>query len=279
MSTTYKLVALENDDEFELNLHNMSIGRDKNADIVLRHGYPSRHHAKLTISNDQLIIEDLNSTNGTYVNNCKLNRPQVLQEGDVVQFDSLAYHVVPAAKPDRTVMSKNLKPINAREEESSVVIISSLANNADTAIRETYVLPQSWSLQDNNKIKGPAPAHHYPDTVIDKIIADKTKDLQPLAAVLVIISGKQEGRLIGLNLSSEEQLWNIGRATNGAIQLDDASVSSRHACIFYNNGRWGITDEDSRNGSKVKGLRISETPLTNNDLIELGQVYMVFRLL
>ncbi|WP_101757060.1 FHA domain-containing protein [Oceanicoccus sp. KOV_DT_Chl] len=99
MATTYKLIALDSDDEFEINQACMSIGRDKSADIVLRHGYPSRQHARITVDDGQLTIEDLNSTNGTYVNNSKLHRPQILNEGDVIQFDSIAYHVVPAASP------------------------------------------------------------------------------------------------------------------------------------------------------------------------------------
>ncbi|WP_159931066.1 FHA domain-containing protein [Oceanicoccus sp. KOV_DT_Chl] len=159
------------------------------------------------------------------------------------------------------------------------MIISGFSNLDETAVREAYALPPSWSLQDNNKIESPAPINNYPDSVIDSLIANSLKDQQSLAAALVVISGKHEGRIIGLQLSSEQQIWNIGRADTGTIQLTDPSISSRHACVFYNNGHWGLTDEDSRNGSKVRSQPITEAALNNNDLIELGQINLIFRML
>jgi len=46
------------------------IGRDKACNIVLDDPLVSRKHAKITvIDNKKFYLEDLNSTNGTYVNN------------------------------------------------------------------------------------------------------------------------------------------------------------------------------------------------------------------
>ena len=45
------------------------IGRDKSCDIVLDDALVSRRHAKLIRDDEKYYIEDLNSTNGTYVNN------------------------------------------------------------------------------------------------------------------------------------------------------------------------------------------------------------------
>jgi pSer/pThr/pTyr-binding forkhead associated (FHA) protein len=46
------------------------IGRDKSCNIVINDPLVSRRHAKITLVDGQkFYIEDLNSTNGTYINN------------------------------------------------------------------------------------------------------------------------------------------------------------------------------------------------------------------
>ncbi|ARN75804.1 FHA domain-containing protein [Oceanicoccus sagamiensis] len=279
MKTLHKLIAIETGEEFELNQHKLSIGRDKNSDIVLRHGYPSRYHATLTIIGNVITLEDLGSTNGTCVNNIKIYKPTIVHEGDVIQFDSIGYHLVSNETEESTVLMKNLKPANAVEEESSVVIIGGFSTNDDTAVREAYPLPASWSLQDEGGIGSTQEIDRYPMQVIDGLIANNLPDKESLSAVLVVTSGKHETRLIGLSLNNKEQLWTIGRSGRHPIVLTDASISSTHACVFYNQGRWGISDERSKNGTAVNDITINESPLMSSDKITLGQVNLVFRIL
>lgn len=61
------------------------VGRSSELDIVLEEEKVSRKHAKITYNNDILSIEDLNSTNGTYVNGEKIRRAR-LKDGDRVLF-------------------------------------------------------------------------------------------------------------------------------------------------------------------------------------------------
>lgn len=279
MKTHYKLIAIENDDECELNKAEITIGRDIKSDIVLRKGYPSRHHAKITIIEDIITIEDLNSTNGTSVNNRKIYRPTIINEGDVIQFDSFAYHLVPIEKENSTVLMKNLKPLNAVEEESSVVIIGGFSANDETAVRESYPLPASWSLQDSNQMAITQEIDRYPQSVIDGMITNNLPQRDTLSAVMIVTSGKHESRLIGLSVNSEQQLWTMGRSESCPISFEDISISSRHACIFYNKGQWGISDERSMNGTKVNNNRLSQSRLSDNDVITLGQVDLIFRTL
>lgn len=72
------------------------IGRDAEAD----HAFPgeasmSRRHAQLTRQGGQLTIEDLNSTNGTFVNGERLepHTPRQLFQGDSLQFGTAAFRV------------------------------------------------------------------------------------------------------------------------------------------------------------------------------------------
>jgi len=55
----------------------------------------SRRHARIQIQNDVFLIEDLNSTNGTWVNQKRLpaGKQQGLQNGDLIQLGQLVLHI------------------------------------------------------------------------------------------------------------------------------------------------------------------------------------------
>jgi serine/threonine-protein kinase len=61
------------------------VGRDRTCSIVLSHPAVSRRHARITLSGSQVLLEDLKSANGTYVNNTRVERAK-LKVGDVVRF-------------------------------------------------------------------------------------------------------------------------------------------------------------------------------------------------
>jgi serine/threonine-protein kinase len=61
------------------------VGRDRTCSIVLSHPAVSRRHARITLSGHQVMLEDLKSANGTYVNNTRVDRAK-LKVGDVVRF-------------------------------------------------------------------------------------------------------------------------------------------------------------------------------------------------
>jgi hypothetical protein len=55
--------------------------------------YASTLHARLFKRNDQLFVEDLGSTNGTYVNSEKIGQALRLGKGDVLQIGSTVFEV------------------------------------------------------------------------------------------------------------------------------------------------------------------------------------------
>ncbi len=57
------------------------IGRSPDSALVLDDSYSSSRHARLYLDGGQWWIEDLDSTNGTYVNNRKISSPQPLAPG------------------------------------------------------------------------------------------------------------------------------------------------------------------------------------------------------
>ncbi|MDD4870464.1 MAG: FHA domain-containing protein [Kiritimatiellae bacterium] len=58
----------------ELGRNELIIGRDNDCSIHLPLANASRKHARLFVKGEEFLIEDLNSTNGTYVNGVRISR-------------------------------------------------------------------------------------------------------------------------------------------------------------------------------------------------------------
>ena len=71
------------------------IGRDEDNGLVLVTSGVSRRHASLALdpASGQLVLSDLGSTNGCYVNRRRLDSPCVLAEGDIVHIGSAEFRV------------------------------------------------------------------------------------------------------------------------------------------------------------------------------------------
>ena len=69
---------------FELEGDTVLIGRSPNNDLQIDEGSISRRHAKILRSGDRYLVEDLNSTNGTYVNNTLLSPAMPVEVGEGV---------------------------------------------------------------------------------------------------------------------------------------------------------------------------------------------------
>jgi len=62
----------------------MTVGREAESDITIPLNSISRNHARIFPHNEEFIIEDLNSTNGTYVNGVRISRC-VLRHNDLIR--------------------------------------------------------------------------------------------------------------------------------------------------------------------------------------------------
>ncbi len=62
------------------------IGRGSDAQIRLDDDYVSTRHARIAAANDQWFVEDLGSTNGTYIGSQRLSQPTTLQLGSQVRI-------------------------------------------------------------------------------------------------------------------------------------------------------------------------------------------------
>jgi FHA domain len=62
------------------------LGRGDQADIRIEDGFASAKHARLIPQGDVMVLEDLGSTNGTYLNGEPVRGPQPLHAGDKIRI-------------------------------------------------------------------------------------------------------------------------------------------------------------------------------------------------
>lgn len=64
----------------------ITIGRRPGNTFVLDDQYISSRHVRVYIKNNEYVIEDLNSTNGTIINDVKIKGKKYLKNGDIVKI-------------------------------------------------------------------------------------------------------------------------------------------------------------------------------------------------
>lgn len=86
----------------------MLIGRHQAADIVLQAAEISRKHAGLSITEDELWLQDLGSSNGTFVNDARITQPTLLKAGDSIQFANFKFVLQQATQDSEVVVEKTV---------------------------------------------------------------------------------------------------------------------------------------------------------------------------
>ena len=71
---------------FPLEGEQLILGRDPSNSVAINDAEISRKHSRLTFQGGKYVLEDLGSTNGTFVNGQRLAGPVVLKPGDVISL-------------------------------------------------------------------------------------------------------------------------------------------------------------------------------------------------
>ena len=130
-STTWQLNALtEALGDLTLTVSDsLSIGRGSDNDVVLGSKQVSRNHAVLSVLDGQLYVKDLDSSNGTFINEQRIagNESSHLKADDTLGFASFSFQVQASAAPVTTSESETLAPVVTEEP------VADTHESADTA--------------------------------------------------------------------------------------------------------------------------------------------------
>lgn len=69
----------------------LSLGRDKNNDVVIKNQFISKRHFKITEDEEEYFLEDLGSSNGTYLNRDKVFDTVRLQNRDIIRVGQIEF--------------------------------------------------------------------------------------------------------------------------------------------------------------------------------------------
>jgi hypothetical protein len=79
--------------EIELPSEQLTIGRSSESGLVIRDDYTSTHHARLMLWNDQWVIQDLDSTNGTFLEGSRVMLPTPVPSGTPVTIGTTSFEL------------------------------------------------------------------------------------------------------------------------------------------------------------------------------------------
>lgn len=159
------------------------VGRHQDAAIVLQSAEISRRHAAFMLKDQALCLLDLKSSNGTFVNDVRIDVETALQAGDTVRFASLAFAVLsePAAvaEPVVAIIQTDLPATDATAivQPSEAVATSAhfAEQTAETVVVETVAVKQVEAI---------VPAEAVVDVVVEAVAVEQREQVIQAAPVV-----------------------------------------------------------------------------------------------
>lgn len=288
-NVAFVLRALENGEEYPLR-GEMLVGREVECAIPLGSGHISRYHAKINVSLNGVYVEDLGSTNGTFVNGQRTKGRVRLNVGDEVAFDDIKFRFASNASGQEgaTVLNsgKRFEASNAQAPAPAQVYspnpISTPAQpkpevakpqNLPSEPEPTPVINDEEQRADGTQL--------IPSAQLNQIV-ERNRSNQRHVEVgsgprLIVMTAPLRGKVFSLVDTDNGNNWQIGRAPESEICLRDKTISIDHARISQDSGSYLLTATHARNGILINGHAIARAFLKHNDTIQMGGTEMVFK--
>jgi ABC transport system ATP-binding/permease protein len=286
------------------------IGRDPKSDLVMTDSRVSWRHGELRVDGDGWIVEDLGSTNGTFLGSQRLDRIEIREEcvvrlgnpddGAVLRFVPqvpAAAGTPPAAPPadhPGTALSMPAAPAPSAPQatpepaprhdseswwqpvpESGPVSppVGIPARPAEPVMSQPAP-PQPAAPRDYAPRHGAgAPPRDFqspPPVVAPPPAAPPPAPAQPAAAAQSDMLPSVDRRPTS-RMPLPAKALRIGRVPDNDVVLSDLNVSRHHAELRKSpTGSYEIVDLDSHNGTFVNGQRVTHQVLSEQDLVSVG---------
>ena len=158
------------------------IGRADDCHLRPKSDAISRNHCAILVSDDEAVVRDLNSRNGTFLNGDAVEGDHVLVTGDVLKVGKIEFELVVKAKKKKKKKKKNNskpQPVEAKTDDGSTEFdVSEWLDEADVAARtakeadpdtrqykldETDRIALSESAQDTEESSSDKPERKRPE--------------------------------------------------------------------------------------------------------------------
>ncbi|MFW2147206.1 FHA domain-containing protein [Acinetobacter sp. TY1] len=148
----WKLEAADDQAQSVIVDRDMLVGRHQDANVVLQAADVSRRHAGLSLKDNALWVQDLNSSNGTFVNDVRIAVETEVKNGDSLSFASVQYTA-------QVAVVEVVQPIVAEEViiESEKVVVPEMVEPEITK-SEKVIEPAQTETQDVSEPVAPTAA-------------------------------------------------------------------------------------------------------------------------
>lgn len=172
----------------------MLVGRHQDADLLLQAAEISRRHAALLLKDQLLWVQDLNSSNGTFINDIRIEQEKQLHDGDIVQFASLKFSVLAPAQENNDLPEIEAEPVQAAPaQDLSDQGMPSLAERAAEVEVRHDGMPQNISIPKpapipegvDVNVKQPSPVTF--DEPVSRVAEEKEQQKNASVGLITII--------------------------------------------------------------------------------------------
>jgi ABC-type multidrug transport system ATPase subunit len=270
------------------------IGRDPESDIVVTDSRVSWRHGVLRTEGDGWVLEDVGSTNGTYVGLKRVQRVAIssvcvvhlgnADDGPVLRC--MPRSAAPPAGPgagvrrDAPASAGPPAPAEAAGPVTPVVPVEPVEPVQQTPQAPAYQPPQQPPPYQPPQPPPPyQPPQQAPPLPPYQPAAQHAAALRPSAAA--VAAARELLPSVDVRPTSRMPLpakaMRIGRIPDNDLVLPDLDVSRHHAELRKSpSGTYEIVDLGSHNGTYVNGRQVSSAVLSEADIVSIG--HSTFRL-
>lgn len=263
----------------EIAVGEVTLGRSPACNVVAESGAVSKLHARIERTVDQLVLTDLNSSNGTFVNGAKV-MTALLRDGDVILLGGVESYRVRIEIGEVTSGSgvrrrPTAADLGEGDEQPRFSTDWKTRFEWDSGEREAIAsLHQELAGKTTQKtpvVKPPeaaAPAVSPPRPAPAKTPAPPAAAPAPIAEVRLAGSGYDL-------VVTAPGAHVLGRSADAALRIKHATVSRTHAKVILSVDRTTASLEHAggANGTRLNGRPIDKPePLSDGDEIGVGEV-------
>ena len=256
----YCLRSLQTGEEFPL-VEEMLIGREVECQIALNSGHISRYHAKVTQTAAGVMVEDLRSTNGTFINGRRISSPQMLTLGDEVRFHEQGFRLV-------------------TNQEGSGDADATLFQGAESTARPALKAPAKAPELDSDLILDESSTRILSSDELQRLQGKADRPVRGpdngSGPRFVVLTAPIRGKVFSLR-SQQRNTWLIGRDDNCQFNLFDKTVSGEHARVRRLADDWVLESFEGRNPIYINNRPVEISTLQHGDVIRMGRMEMMFR--
>lgn len=268
MNDKYILKRVDDGEEFSISFGSLLVGRSDSCDIRVKTGQASREHARVRAQDNGVVVEDLHSTNGTFVNDKQIEEATLVKPGDVIRFDQERFSLQEKGLTNATIYAR---PVNPNDGAMSIEEEDEEDVNA-TVYRQSFVMPANWQSFDDS----PADNSTVDDRkkqALNNFINKSFRALQGNHLIALVIFKDNEPPIIKtVSTGENEGRWSIGRNKSCDIVVEQPDISEVHCHLVYENGQWSLEDNQSTNGIWLNNKRKTSLNLQSNQNLHLASL-------